>query len=72
MSSKKDAFIGHIPYIGAYAYEAGTERVVSPYASAGINVNVTASSTLWANIGWQQTDYCHDAMNVGISYSYHW
>lgn len=72
LHSERDAFTGSIPYIGAYAYDAGDERSVSPYATAGVNVNVTKNSTVRANVGWQQTDYRHDAANVGVSYSYHW
>ena len=72
LHSERDAFTGSIPYIGAYAYDAGDERNVSLYATAGVNVNVTKNSTVRANVGWQQTDYRHDAANVGVSYSYHW
>ena len=72
LHSERDAFVGYIPYIGAYAYDAGDERTVRPFVSAGINVNVTKNSTVRANVGWQQTDYQHDAANVGLSYSYHW
>ncbi|EPE3834879.1 autotransporter domain-containing protein [Morganella morganii] len=72
LHSERDAFTGRIPYIGAYAYDAGDERTVSPYVSAGINISVTKNSTVRANAGWQQTDYRHDAASVGVSYSYHW
>ncbi|EIB9036851.1 autotransporter domain-containing protein [Salmonella enterica] len=72
LHSERDAFTGSIPYIGAYAYDAVDERSVSLYATAGVNVNVTKNSTVRASAGWQQTDYRHDAANVGVSYSYHW
>lgn len=72
LHSERDAFTGRIPYIGAYAYDAGDERTVSPYVSAGINISVTKNSTVRANVGWQQTDYRHDAASIGVSYSYHW
>lgn len=72
LNSDRDAFTGYIPYIGAYAYDKGAERTVNPYVSAGLNVNVTKNSTVRTMVGWQQTDYKHDSVNVGLSYSYHW
>ncbi|EJD6083109.1 autotransporter domain-containing protein [Providencia rettgeri] len=72
LNSDRDAFTGYIPYIGAYSYDKGAERTVNPYASAGINVNLTKNSTIHTLIGWQQTDYKHDSANVGLSYAYHW
>lgn len=72
LNGQRDAFTGQIDYIGAYAYDAGRERTVTPYAQSGVNVALSANSTLRTNIGWQQTDYRNDALQVGLSYSYHW
>lgn len=72
LNAQRDAFTGQIDYIGAYAYEAGRERTVNPYAQAGINFALSSNSTLHTDIGWQQTDYRNDALQVGVSYSYHW
>lgn len=72
LSSDRDAFTGYVPYIGAYAYDKGSEKNVTPYVSAGINVNVTKNSTLRVDAGWQKTDYNHDGVQAGLSYSYHW
>lgn len=72
LNSDRDAFTGYVPYIGAYAYDKGSEKSVTPYVAAGINVNVTKNSTLRADTGWQKTDYNHDGVQAGLSYSYHW
>nr|WP_282560360.1 autotransporter domain-containing protein [Providencia alcalifaciens] len=72
LNSDRDAFTGYIPYIGAYAYDKGSEKSVTPYVTAGVNVNVTKNSTLRADAGWQKTDYNHDGVQAGLSYSYHW
>ena len=72
LNSDRDAFTGYVPYIGAYAYDKGSEKSVTPYVAAGINVNVTKNSTLRADAGWQKTDYNHDGIQAGLSYSYHW
>lgn len=72
LNSDRDAFTGYIPYIGAYAYDKGSEKSVTPYVAAGVNVNVTKNSTLRADAGWQKTDYNHDGVQAGLSYSYHW
>ncbi|MER5026567.1 autotransporter domain-containing protein [Providencia stuartii] len=72
LNSDRDAFTGYIPYVGAYTYDKGDERTVNPYAVAGLNINVTQNSTIRTSVGWQQTDYKHDSVNVGLGYSYHW
>ncbi|HBO23910.1 MAG TPA: autotransporter outer membrane beta-barrel domain-containing protein, partial [Providencia sp.] len=72
LNSERDAFNGYISHIGAYSYDKGDERNVSPYASLGINMNVTKNSTIRASTKWQQTAYEHDGVQGVLSYSYYW
>ena len=72
LNSDRDAFVGYIPYVGAYSYDNGAERTVTPYALAGLNINMTKNSTVRTFVSWQQTDYKHDSAHAGLNYSYHW
>ncbi|GKX51792.1 autotransporter domain-containing protein [Budvicia aquatica] len=72
LDRKREAFTGQIDYIGAYHYDRGETQNVRPYAYVGMNVDLTANSTVRVSSGWQQTDYSKDTVMVGLSYSYRW
>ncbi|EBS6151997.1 autotransporter outer membrane beta-barrel domain-containing protein, partial [Salmonella enterica subsp. enterica serovar Inganda] len=72
LNRKRKAFTSQVDYIGVYHYDTGETQDVKPYANIGMNLNVTANSTIRVSSGWQQTDYSKNAAMVGLSYSYHW
>ena len=72
LNEKRDAFTGHINYIGAYAYDKGETALARPYVQAGVNFAPTKNSTLRVSAGFEKPDYTNNAVTVGLSYSYSW
>ncbi|SPW32420.1 probable extracellular repeat, HAF family [Edwardsiella tarda] len=72
LNEKRDAFTGHINYIGAYAYDKGETALARPYVQAGVNFAPTKNSTLRVSVGFEKADYTNDTATVGLSYSYNW
>ncbi|WP_438319961.1 autotransporter domain-containing protein [Edwardsiella tarda] len=72
LNEKRDAFTGHINYVGAYAYDKGETALARPYVHAGVNFAPTKNSTLRMSVGFEKPDYTNDAATVGLSYSYNW
>ena len=72
LNEKRNAFTGHINYIGAYAYDKGEAALARPYVQAGVNFAPTKYSTLRVNVGFEKADYTSDTATVGLSYSYNW